>query len=177
MSERLEIARNWLPRYTGMELDAFGDYILLTNFRHYLNMFAEQFDCALLGVLCGLRIAELAKYDRHLREGLDRLRFYGEDLTQCGHGVFRPTRRPVDAGERKQSTWVVRRLRGCAAQVFFRNIQIARFRFEDSQSKRAAVVVGISSQDCLVVGLGDRQMFFALGGDAKEIDDVRRSRQ
>jgi len=25
---RFEIARNWLPRYTGMPLDKFGDYIL-----------------------------------------------------------------------------------------------------------------------------------------------------
>ena len=49
MSERLEIARNWLPRYTGMELDGFGDYILLTNFRHYLATFAEQFDCDIHG--------------------------------------------------------------------------------------------------------------------------------
>jgi AMP nucleosidase len=32
-----------------MELDAFGDYILLTNFRHYLTMFAEQFDCDIHG--------------------------------------------------------------------------------------------------------------------------------
>lgn len=49
MTERLEIARNWLPRYTGMELDAFGDYILLTNFRYYLNMFAERFHCDIRG--------------------------------------------------------------------------------------------------------------------------------
>ena len=26
---RIEIVRNWLPRYTGMPLDKFGDYILL----------------------------------------------------------------------------------------------------------------------------------------------------
>ncbi len=49
MTERLEIARNWLPRYTGMEIDEFGDYILLTNFRHYLSMFADQFDCTIYG--------------------------------------------------------------------------------------------------------------------------------
>jgi AMP nucleosidase len=49
MAERLDIARNWLPRYTGMELDQFGDYILLTNFRYYLTMFAEQFDCPIYG--------------------------------------------------------------------------------------------------------------------------------
>lgn len=49
MAERLEIARNWLPRYTGMALDAIGDYILLTNFRYYLTMFAEQFGCDVSG--------------------------------------------------------------------------------------------------------------------------------
>ena len=42
--DRLEIARNWLPRYTGMPLDDFGDYILLTNFSDYLTRFARRFD-------------------------------------------------------------------------------------------------------------------------------------
>jgi AMP nucleosidase len=37
MKGRLEIARNWLPRYTGMALEEFGDYILLTNFQNYLE--------------------------------------------------------------------------------------------------------------------------------------------
>lgn len=46
---RIQIAKNWLPRYTGMELAKFGDYILLTNFRHYLNNFAEQFKCNVYG--------------------------------------------------------------------------------------------------------------------------------
>ena len=45
MQDRLDIAKNWLPRYTGMSLDQFGDYILLTNFRHYMTMFTEQFSC------------------------------------------------------------------------------------------------------------------------------------
>jgi len=49
MDDRLEIARNWLPRYTGMPLDEFGDYILLTNFFNYLESFAEQFDCEIHG--------------------------------------------------------------------------------------------------------------------------------
>lgn len=49
MMDRLEIARNWLPRYTGMPLDQFGDYILLTNFHHYLVRFAEWFDCDIYG--------------------------------------------------------------------------------------------------------------------------------
>lgn len=47
--DRLEIAKNWLPRYTGMPLEEFGDYVLLTNFRSYLNQFATQFNCHIRG--------------------------------------------------------------------------------------------------------------------------------
>jgi len=50
MPDRLEIARNWLPRYTGMSLDDFGDYILLTNFRNYVEKFADRFGCEVLGL-------------------------------------------------------------------------------------------------------------------------------
>ncbi len=46
---RLEIAKNWLPRYTGMELDQFGDYILLTNFDYYVRQFADKFGCQITG--------------------------------------------------------------------------------------------------------------------------------
>ncbi len=49
MPNRLEITQNWLPRYTGMPLDNFGDYILLTNFRHYVDKFAEMFNCNIHG--------------------------------------------------------------------------------------------------------------------------------
>jgi AMP nucleosidase len=49
MPDRLEIAKNWLPRYTGMPLDKFGDYILLTNFDNYLRRFAAQFQCTVYG--------------------------------------------------------------------------------------------------------------------------------
>lgn len=49
MPDRLEIARNWLPRYTGMPLDTIGDYILLTNFQGYVDRFAAQFDCEVYG--------------------------------------------------------------------------------------------------------------------------------
>jgi AMP nucleosidase len=49
LTERLQIARNWLPRYTGMPIDDFGDYILLTNFRYYLERFAERFGCDVRG--------------------------------------------------------------------------------------------------------------------------------
>lgn len=41
MKTKDEIVQNWLPRYTGRELDAFGEYILLTNFFHYIELFSE----------------------------------------------------------------------------------------------------------------------------------------
>lgn len=37
-----DIVKNWLPRYTGMPLEGFGKYILLTNFQNYLDKFAEM---------------------------------------------------------------------------------------------------------------------------------------
>ncbi|MCO6459378.1 MAG: AMP nucleosidase [Pirellulaceae bacterium] len=46
---KYELARNWLPRYTGMPIDQFGDYILLTNFSYYIERFARQFDCQIHG--------------------------------------------------------------------------------------------------------------------------------
>ncbi len=49
MLEKRQIARNWLPRYTGMALEEFGEYILLTNFGNYVEWFAEQFNCKIHG--------------------------------------------------------------------------------------------------------------------------------
>jgi AMP nucleosidase len=49
MLTKLEITRNWLPRYTGMPLDQFGKYVLLTNFGNYVQVFAEQFNCEIYG--------------------------------------------------------------------------------------------------------------------------------
>ncbi|MHB2155702.1 AMP nucleosidase [Calditrichota bacterium GD2] len=46
---KLDIAKLWLPRYTGTEIDGFGDYILITNFTHYITMFAERFNCPIKG--------------------------------------------------------------------------------------------------------------------------------
>ena len=43
------IVENWLPRYTGMPLDAFGDHLLLTNFGNYVRMFAEWHDVPIYG--------------------------------------------------------------------------------------------------------------------------------
>ena len=53
MEEKLEtkeaIVRNWLPRYTGVELNEFGEYILLTNFHHYVEDFASRFEVDIKG--------------------------------------------------------------------------------------------------------------------------------
>ena len=49
MVDRLQITKNWLPRYTEMPLENFGEYILLTNFRHYVDMFADMFSCDIQG--------------------------------------------------------------------------------------------------------------------------------
>ena len=47
--DRLAIARDWLPRYTGMPIDEFGDYVLLTNFDYYVQQFAKRFGCDVYG--------------------------------------------------------------------------------------------------------------------------------
>jgi AMP nucleosidase len=44
MKSKKEIVDNWLPRYTGVELENFGEYILLTNFSNYVYMFTEKFN-------------------------------------------------------------------------------------------------------------------------------------
>ena len=49
MKTKEEIVQNWLPRYTGTPIDKFGQYILLTNFKNYVEMFAEKFSVEILG--------------------------------------------------------------------------------------------------------------------------------
>jgi AMP nucleosidase len=49
MKTKMDIAKNWLPRYTGAQIDEFGDYILLTNFQDYVEKFSRQFDCEVKG--------------------------------------------------------------------------------------------------------------------------------
>jgi AMP nucleosidase len=49
MKTKQEIVDNWLPRYTGVPLEEFGQYILLTNFSNYVTMFAEQFSVEVKG--------------------------------------------------------------------------------------------------------------------------------
>ena len=49
MKTKAEIVKDWLPRYTGVPVENFGEYILLTNFRNYVDMFAAQFGAEIIG--------------------------------------------------------------------------------------------------------------------------------
>ncbi len=49
MKTKAEIVLDWLPRYTGRPLDRFGKYVLLTNFAHYVDLFAAKYDVEVLG--------------------------------------------------------------------------------------------------------------------------------
>ena len=49
MKTKEEIVANWLPRYTKRKLEDFGEYILLTNFNKYVEIFAERFNVPILG--------------------------------------------------------------------------------------------------------------------------------
>ena len=41
MKTKEEIVNNWLPRYTGKQLETFGKYFLLTNYLYYVELFAK----------------------------------------------------------------------------------------------------------------------------------------
>lgn len=49
MKTKKEIVASWLPRYTGMEVEDFGRYILLTNFSKYLTIFAKSAGVNIVG--------------------------------------------------------------------------------------------------------------------------------
>lgn len=49
MKTKEEIVKDWLPRYTGTPLDKFGEYILMTNFINYVELFANKFGVEILG--------------------------------------------------------------------------------------------------------------------------------
>lgn len=49
MLSKDDIVRNWLPRYTGVPLEQFGQYILLTNFSNYVEKFALRFGVEVRG--------------------------------------------------------------------------------------------------------------------------------
>lgn len=49
MKTKHEIVQNWLPRYTGEEIENFGQYIILCNFLNYVTKFAENNDVEVKG--------------------------------------------------------------------------------------------------------------------------------
>jgi len=49
MKDKKAIVENWLPRYTGQQLEDFGEYIILTNFNQYLELFAEWHNVPVVG--------------------------------------------------------------------------------------------------------------------------------
>ncbi len=49
MKTKQEIVENWLPRYTGEQLENFGQYILLCNFKNYVDTFAQQHGVEVIG--------------------------------------------------------------------------------------------------------------------------------
>lgn len=57
MKTKSSIVENWLPRYTGTPLKQFGDYILLTNFINYVELFARKFDVEIHGKLKPMQTA------------------------------------------------------------------------------------------------------------------------
>src|SRR6478752_5152771 len=50
MKDKPQIVENWLPRYTGVPLDGFGEHILLTNFGGYLGHFARLTGAEIVGL-------------------------------------------------------------------------------------------------------------------------------
>ncbi|MGM0611919.1 MAG: AMP nucleosidase [Bacteroidota bacterium] len=49
MRTKQDIVTNWLPRYTGLKLENFGEYILLVNFQEYVERFATKMDVPVKG--------------------------------------------------------------------------------------------------------------------------------
>ena len=41
MKTKEDIVNNWLPRYTGKNIDTFGRYFILTNYLYYVELFAK----------------------------------------------------------------------------------------------------------------------------------------
>ncbi len=50
MKTKQDIVENWLPRYTRRPLSEFTDYILLTNFNKYVEIFSEHYQVPVCGM-------------------------------------------------------------------------------------------------------------------------------
>lgn len=57
MKTKEEIVGNWLMRYTKLALEDFGEYILLTNFNNYVDMFCDECGVAQVGFSANMRAA------------------------------------------------------------------------------------------------------------------------
>lgn len=57
MKTKKDIVENWLVRYTGVELEEFGQYILLTNFKNYVYKFAENYGVPVFGEDKAMQVA------------------------------------------------------------------------------------------------------------------------
>jgi len=57
MKTKKDIVDNWLVRYTGVELEDFGQYILLTNFDKYITYFSELTGAEIQGLDKNMRSA------------------------------------------------------------------------------------------------------------------------
>lgn len=55
MDTKEKIAKNWFFRYTGTQVDDLGDYVLLTNFKSYVDKFAKRFNCQIKGLEHGMQ--------------------------------------------------------------------------------------------------------------------------
>ena len=49
MKTKLEIAKNWLPRYTGTNIDKFGAITCTEKDTNVIEKFAEEFGCDIKG--------------------------------------------------------------------------------------------------------------------------------
>lgn len=49
MKSKRDIVENWLPRYTKRPINEFTEYVLLTNFNNYVELFAEWYNVPVLG--------------------------------------------------------------------------------------------------------------------------------
>lgn len=57
MKTKDEIVKNWLPRYSQSSLDEFGEFILLTNFNNYVDIFCELYGLEKPGYNANMRVA------------------------------------------------------------------------------------------------------------------------
>ena len=85
MKTKEEIVANWLPRYTKRNLEDFGEYILLTNFNKYVEIFAEKFNVPILGKDANM-ISASAEGMTIINFGMIRIRGYAAAFCNRSRG-------------------------------------------------------------------------------------------